>query len=413
MHMVQNHSLQRPLAAPESSRKPLLALAAASFGIGTTEYVVMGLLPGVASDLGVSIPKAGLLVSGYALSVAFGSPFLAIATARLDRRRALLALMSIFILGNMCCAMAPGYALLMAARVLTALCHGAFFGLGAVVAAALVAPERKARAIAMMFGGLTLANVLGVPFGTAIGETFGWRDTFFIVAAIGVLTTLALHAWLPRNLPVPPMDLAREARSLGRPQVALAMLVSVVSSASLFSVFTYITPILEQVTHVSPQGVTLMLLLFGVGLTMGNVMGGRLADWKLMPSIIGLLAALVPVLCLFTRTSAAAVPAAGTLLVWGVLSFALIAPLQSRVLGQAADAPNLASTLNQGAFNFGNATGAWLGGLSLTSGAAYAELPWMGAALAIVACVLALLSYGMERHGHRTEANALAVHRSF
>lgn len=407
----------RPTSSPpphaESSRKPLLALAAASFGIGTTEYVIMGLLPDVAADLAVSIPRAGLLVSGYALSVAFGSPFLAIATARLDRRRALLALMAIFILGNLCCAIAPSYGLLMAARVLTALCHGAFFGLGAVVAAALVAPERKAQAIAMMFAGLTLANVLGVPFGTAVGETFGWRDAFFIVAAIGVAAALALHAWLPRALPVPPMNLACEARSLGHPQVILAMLISVVSSASLFSVFTYITPILENVTHISPHGVTLMLLLFGIGLTLGNVLGGRLADWRLMPSVIGLLAALIPVLCLFTLTSATALPAAGTLLAWGVVSFALIAPLQSRVVDQAAQAPNLASTLNQGAFNFGNATGAWIGGLRLDAGAAYADLPWIGAALAVVALGLALLSWRIERHGQRPASAAPATSRSF
>ncbi|GGC87743.1 hypothetical protein GCM10010994_52170 [Chelatococcus reniformis] len=261
-----------------ASRLPLLALAIASFGIGTTEFVIMGLLPDVATDLAVTIPQAGLLVTGYALSVTFGSPILAIATARMQRKRALLVLIAIFILGNLLCAVAPGYALLMAARIVTALCHGAFFGLGAVVAAALVEPHRRAQAIAMMFAGLTLANVLGVPFGTALGQALGWRDTFFAVAAIGVLAALALQAWLPRELPVPPMDLAREARSLGRVQVLLAMLISVVTSASLFSVFTYIAPILEQVSGVSQHGVTLMLLLFGVGLTIGNVLGGRLAD---------------------------------------------------------------------------------------------------------------------------------------
>lgn len=330
--MINTAPSPRPPARSESARKPLLALAAASFGIGTTD---------------------------------------------------------------------------------TALCHGAFFGLGAVVAAALVVPERKAQAIAMMFAGLTLANVLGVPFGTAIGEAFGWRDTFFIVATIGVLAALALHAWLPRDLPVPPMDLAREARSLGHPQVILAMLISVVSSASLFSVFTCITPILESVTRISPHGVTLMLLLFGIGLTLGNVLGGRLADWKLMPSVIGLLAALVPVLCLFTLTSAAVAPAAGTLLLWGVVSFALIAPLQSRVVDQAAQAPNLASTLNQGAFNFGNATGAWIGGMGLSFGAAYADLPWIGAALAMAALGLALLSWRIERRGQRTSAAMLSISRSF
>ena len=390
-------ALNQPVAVDRpSSRLPLLSLAAASFGIGTTEYVVMGLLPDVATDLGVSIPTAGLLVTGYALSVAFGSPFLAVATAHLDRRRALLSLMTIFIFGNLACAFAPSYALLMAARVLTALCHGAFFGLGAVVAAAIVPPGNKAQAIAMMFAGLTLANVLGVPFGTAIGNAFGWRETFSIVAAIGVVAALLLYAWLPRDLPIAPMNLAREARSVGHPQVILAMLISVVSSASLFSVFTYITPILESVTGISPSGVTWMLLLFGVGLTAGNVLGGKLADWKLMPAVVGLIAVLIPVLGSLVKTAGNPLPAAATLLAWGIVSFGLISPLQTRVVNEAAEAPNLASTLNQGAFNLGNAVGAWIGGLGLTFGMAYSDLPWIGAALAVLALLLAVFSYRLD-----------------
>lgn len=388
---------------PSSSSLPLLALAAASFAIGTTEYVVMGLLPNVATDLGVSVPKAGLLVSGYALSVAFGSPFLAVATARLDRRHALLALMAIFIIGNLACALAPTYALLMAARILTALCHGAFFGLGAVVAAAIVAPARKARAIAMMFAGLTLANVLGVPFGTAIGEAFGWRDTFLVVAAIGVSAAFALYLWLPRHLPLPPMDLKREVLTLANAQVIFAMLISVISSAGLFSVFTYITPILQTVTRVSPHGVTLMLFIFGIGLTIGNILGGRLADWKLMPSVIGLLAALIPVLGLFKVASTETLPAAVALLAWGIVSFALIAPLQARVVNMAAGAPNLASTINQGAFNLGNAIGAWAGGIALVHGVAYAALPWVGASFIAAALVLAVVAHWTDQRRTRSD----------
>jgi DHA1 family inner membrane transport protein len=380
----------------------LLALALASFGIGTTEFVIMGLLPDVAGDLGVTIPQAGLLVTGYALSVAFGSPFLAVATARMDRRKALLLLIGIFILGNLLCALAPNYALLMAARIVTALCHGAFFGLGAVVAATLVPEQKKAQAIAMMFAGLTLANVLGVPFGTALGEAVGWRDTFWAVVVIGFAAAVALYAWLPRNMPTPRMKLIHEARSLGSTQVILAMLISVLVSASLFGVFTYITPILENVTLISPHEVTLMLLLFGIGLTAGNFLGGWLGDWKLMPSVIGILALLIPVLSLFTHTSASLVPAAVTIFCWGVLAFALISPLQMRVVNEAAQAPNLASTLNQGAFNLGNAAGAWIGGLALTNGLAYRELPWIGVALAAVAFTLSVLS-------HRLDVNASVV----
>jgi DHA1 family inner membrane transport protein len=391
-----------PRTPVSASRLPLLALALASFGIGTTEFVIMGLLPDVAGDLGVTIPQAGLLVTGYALSVAFGSPFLAVATARMDRRKALLLLIGIFILGNLLCALAPNYALLMAARIVTALCHGAFFGLGAVVAATLVPEQKKAQAIAMMFAGLTLANVLGVPFGTALGEAVGWRDTFWAVVVIGFAAAVALYAWLPRNMPTPRMKLIHEARSLGSTQVILAMLISVLVSASLFGVFTYITPILENVTLISPHEVTLMLLLFGIGLTAGNFLGGWLGDWKLMPSVIGILALLIPVLSLFTHTSASLVPAAVTIFCWGVLAFALISPLQMRVVNEAAQAPNLASTLNQGAFNLGNAAGAWIGGLALTNGLAYRELPWIGVALAAVAFTLSVLS-------HRLDVNASVV----
>ena len=385
-----------PKPPASASRLPLLALALASFGIGTTEFVIMGLLPDVAGDLGVTIPQAGLLVTGYALSVAFGSPFLAVATARMDRRKALLLLIGIFILGNLLCALAPNYALLMAARIVTALCHGAFFGLGAVVAATLVPEHKKAQAIAMMFAGLTLANVLGVPFGTALGEAVGWRNTFWAVVVIGFAAAFALYAWLPRNMPTPRMKLIHEARSLGSTQVILAMLISVVVSASLFGVFTYITPILENVTLISPREVTLMLLLFGIGLTAGNFLGGWLGDWKLMPSVIGILALLIPVLSLFTLTSASLVPAAVTIFCWGLLAFALISPLQMRVVNEAAQAPNLASTLNQGAFNLGNAAGAWIGGLALTNGLAYRELPWIGVALAAVAFTLSFLSHRFD-----------------
>jgi DHA1 family inner membrane transport protein len=380
------------LQAP-TSRLPLLALALATFGIGTTEFVIMGLLPDVSADLKVPIPEAGLLVTAYALSVAFGSPFLAIATARMNRRGALLLLMGVFILGNLLCALAPSYSLLMAARIVCALCHGAFFGLGTVVAAALVPQEKRTQAIAMMFGGLALANVLGVPFGTALGNAFGWRQTFWAVVAIGFVASFALYAWLPRDVPTPPIRLIQEARSLGSAQVLLAMVISVLASASLFGVLTYITPILENVTRLSAGSVTLMLLLFGVGLTLGNLLGGRLGDWRLMPSLIGILVLLAPLLALFTLTSKAVIPAAATIFCWGLLAFALISPLQMRVVNEAAGAPSLASTLNQGAFNLGNATGAWIGDVGLTHGLPYDQLPWIGAALAAVALLFTIISY--------------------
>lgn len=381
---------------------PLLALAMASFGIGTTEFVIMGLLPDVAHDLAVTIPHAGLLVSGYALGVASGAPILAVATARLERRPALLLLIGIFILGNCLCAVAPSYALLMGARIVTAFSHGAFFGLGAVVAANVAPPAKRAQAIALMFTGLTLANVLGVPFGTALGQAAGWRATFWAVVAIGIVAALALYAWLPRGIKSSGDGLMQEARTLGRVQVLLAMLISVLASASLFSVFTYITPILENVTRESPHQVTWVLLIFGVGLALGNILGGRLADWRLMPSVIAIFILLIVVLAILTVTSPVPWLAGTTIFLWGVLAFGLVSPLQMRVVNEASAAPNLASTLNQGAFNIGNAAGAFAGELALTDGVSYDHIPWIGAGLAAFGLVFSLLSHLLDRPASRT-----------
>ncbi|AFK52203.1 MFS transporter [Tistrella mobilis] len=388
---------------------PLIALAIASFGIGTTEFVIMGLLPDVARDLGVDIPAAGLLVTGYALGVTFGAPVLAISTARLERRTALLLLIGIFILGNLLCAIAPDYALLMAARVVTAFCHGAFFGLGAVVAAQVVAPEKRAQAIAIMFSGLTLANVLGVPFGTALGQALGWRATFWAVVVIGVVAAAGLWAWLPRGLRIGSAGFLGELRSLGRTQVLLAMAISVLASASLFSVFTYIVPMLQDVTGIAPGRVTIVLLLLGVGLTIGNLIGGRLGDWRLMPAVIGLFAAVMAVLGTFTIGVHAVVPAVICVILWGAVAFALVSPLQMRVVNEARGAPNLASTLNQGAFNLGNAIGAWAGGVAITHGLPYAQIPWIGVGLAAAGMGLAAVSHRLDRMPLLPEDPARAI----
>ena len=378
-------------------RLPLLALAVASFGIGTTEFAIMGLLPDVATSLRVTIPQAGLLVTGYALAVTIGSPILAIATARLPRRAALVGLMAIFILGNVLCALAPSYWTLMGARVVTALAHGAFFGIGSVVATQVVPHNQRAQAIALMFTGLTLANVLGVPAGTLLGQALGWRSTFWAVSVIGVVAAAALLAWVPAITADAGTNLLREFRALRRTQVLLAMLISTMCSVSLFSVFTYITPLLETETHISAHGVSIALLLFGVGLTLGNLLGGRLADWRLMPAVMVLFAALVPVLLLFREVSGAAVPAVAVMMVWGALVFALVSPLQMRVVEEATEAPNLASTLNQGAFNLGNATGAWLGGLVVAANYGYRALPLLGAGVIVIALSLTVFSYLLER----------------
>src|SRR5258706_4217170 len=248
-----------------TNSRALLALALASFGIGTTEFVIMGLLPDVAHDLRVTIPQAGLLVSGYALGVVIGAPILAVATARLDRRQALLLLIAIFILGNCLCATAPSYVLLMGARIVTAFSHGAFFGLGAVVAANVVPPQKRSQAIALMFTGLTLANVLGVPLGTALGQAAGWRATFWVVTLIGLAAAGALAVCLPKHIEMRESSILREFNVLKNPQVLMVLGISVLASARLFSVFTYITPILADVNGLLPHAVTLVLLLFGLG----------------------------------------------------------------------------------------------------------------------------------------------------
>lgn len=376
---------------------PLFALAIAAFGIGTTEFVIMGLLPDVARDLAVSIPAAGLLVSGYALGVTIGAPILAVVTAKMPRRQALLGLIGVFIAGNLLCAIAPGYGLLMAARVVTAFCHGAFFGIGSVVASSLVAPNRRAQAIALMFTGLTLANVLGVPRGTALGQAFGWRSTFWAVTGIGVLAAGALALCLPRQLEMPQTSIAREFRVMRNPQVLMVLGISVLASASLFSVFTYITPILEEVTHFTPHEVTLVLLLFGLGLTVGGTLGGKLADWRRMPSLIASLALIGLVQVVFAGTMHLPIPLLVTIFLWGVLAFAIVPIAQILIVDRAIEAPNLASTLNQGAFNLGNATGAWLGGMAIGAGVPLTQLPWVGVAMAVGALALTLWSASLER----------------
>jgi DHA1 family inner membrane transport protein len=390
--LIQDRTAPTCLAMP----LPLLALALAAFAIGTSEFVIMGLLPDLARDLAVSIPQAGLLVTGYALGVVVGAPILAIATARLPRKAALLGLIGTYALGNMLCAVAPSYAMLMGARVLTALCHGAFFGIGSVVAAELVPWNKRGQAIAIMFSGLTLANVLGVPAGTALGQAAGWRATFWVVVGIAVAATAAI-AWALPRLPKPNSGrLLGEFAVLGKSQVLLAMSISVLSSASLFSVFTYIAPMLETVTHLSPHAVSWLLLLFGVGITAGNFLGGRLADWRLMPSVAGTFVALIATLAVLTVTVHEAWLVALTLLVWGVLTFAVCTPLQMRVVEAAPEAPNLVATLNQGAFNLGNASGAWLGGVAIGAGVTYSALPWLGAALGAVALGLTGASMALE-----------------
>jgi DHA1 family inner membrane transport protein len=392
-----------PLLDHLRTRLPLLALTAGAFGIGSTEFVIMGLLPEVAADLNVSIPSAGMLVTGYAMGVVVGAPVMAAALSKAPRKGSLLLLMAIFMLGNLLCAVAPSFGLMMAARVFTAFAHAAFFGMGAVVAADLVPRDQRAQAMALMFAGLTVANVLGVPGGTALGQALGWRYTFAVVAAIGLVALVGLAVLLPKMAAVPGPGLAQEFSMLRDPRVLLGMALSGVSAASLFSVFTYVRPILEQVTRVGEHDASLFLLIFGVGLTVGNLLGGRLADRRPLRMLVGVFFLLSLLLAGFTIGSAYWWPCLVMLFVWGMVSFAAVPALQIRVMDAAHNAPNLASTLNQGGFNIGCAGGAWLGATALQSGVSYAHLPWVGAALALLAFSLTFLARAQDRkYAHRT-----------
>ncbi|MBX5170228.1 MFS transporter [Rhizobium sp. NZLR1b] len=371
----------------------LLVLALSSFAIGTTEFVIMGLLPEVAADLSVSIPQAGWLVTGYALAVAIGAPVMAVSTAKLKRRTALIALMAFFIAGNLLCALASDYWVLMIARVVTALCHGAFFGIGSVVAAGLVAEDRKARAVALMFTGLTLANVLGVPLGTAIGQAYGWRATFGVVTVIGVVTILGLIAILPRDKQQENGSILREIAALRNGRLWLALSTTVFFAASMFALFTYIAPLLRDVTGVSPEGVTWTLFLIGLGLTIGNLVGGKLADWRLGATLAGVFAAIALTSIVFSYTSRFFIPAEITLFLWALASFAAVPALQVGVVSFGKDAPNLVSTINIGAFNTGNALGAWVGGLVIDAGFDLTRVPLAAALMALIGLGATALTY--------------------
>ena len=380
---------------------PLIALATSAFAIGTTEFVIMGLLPEVAADLHVSIPGAGLLITAYALGVAAGAPILAALTAKMPRKTALLALMGIFILGNLLCAVSPSYAVLMAARVVTSFAHGSFFGIGAVVAAGLVPLEKRASAIALMFTGLTLANVLGVPFGTALGQWLGWRATFWAVTLLGVAAVIAVARLVPATREAAPIDMRREVRVLGEPQVLIALAMTVLGFGGVFVAFTYIAPLLTQITGFSNSAVSLVLFLFGIGLTLGNTLGGKLADKRLIPALLGILAALSLALVALGLASHDKVATVIVIFLWGIAAFATVPGLQMRVVEKAKDAPNLASTLNIGAFNLGNAIGAWLGGAVIESHYGLAAVPYAGAAMAAAGLLLTAFSGWLDARERR------------
>ncbi|MFF8446153.1 MFS transporter [Streptomyces leeuwenhoekii] len=380
----------------------LLALAVGAFGIGTTEFVMMGLLPDVADDLHISIPTAGHLVSAYALGVVIGAPLLAAATARLSRRTVLIGLMVLFVAGNALSAFAPGHHSLLAARFLSGLPHGAFFGVGAVVATTMVAPERKARSVSLMFLGLTVANIAGVPAATLMGQHLGWRATFLGVSAIGLAAIAALALLVPRDrADASATGVRGELAALRSLPVWLALATTVAGFGALFSAYSYITPMLTDTAGFADASVTLLLALFGVGATAGNLLGGRLADHSLRATLFGGLVSLLAVLALFPllmRTEAGAAVAVALL---GMAAFVTGSPLQLMVMEKAAAAPSLASSANQAAFNLANAGGAWIGGLALAAGFGVTSPALAGAALAALGLAVAAVAYAVDRRAPR------------
>ena len=386
------------LPGPRRMPVGVYALTAGAFGIGTTEFVIMGLLMQVAADLHVSIASAGLLISGYALGVFAGAPLLTAATGRLPRKAVLVALMVVFTLGNLACALAPNYELLMAARVLTSLAHGTFFGVGAVVATSLVDEDRKASAISIMFTGLTVATLLGVPAGAWLGLHYGWRTTFWAVAAIGVVATVVIATLVPRDRGAHEAGrLGDELRAIARPPVLLGLLMTVLGFGGMFTVYTFIQPLLTQVTGFADAAVSPILLVFGVGMIAGNLLGGRFADRGLGKALVGTLAALAVVMALMAfalHSKVAMVLFTGLL---GAAAFATVSPLQLWVLRKAEGAQSLASSLNIGAFNLGNAFGAWLGGAVIAHGIGLPALTWIGALVPASALLVALYALRRER----------------
>lgn len=371
---------------------PLLALAVGAFGIGTTEFSPMGLLPVIAKGVDVSIPAAGMLISAYAVGVMVGAPLMTLLLSHRARRNALIFLMAIFTLGNVLSAIAPDYTTLMLSRIITSLNHGAFFGLGSVVAASVVPKHKQASAVATMFMGLTIANIGGVPAATWLGETIGWRMSFLATAGLGVIAIIGLWLSLPKGGAGEKPDVKRELSVLVRPQVLSALLTTVLGAGAMFTLYTYISPVLHTITNATPAFITLMLVLIGVGFSIGNYLGGKFADRSVSGTLKGFLLLLMLIMLAIPFLARTEIGAAFSMVVWGAATFAVVPPLQMRVMRVAHEAPGLSSSVNIGAFNLGNALGAVAGGAVISGGLGYSFVPVMGAIVAGVALLLVFFS---------------------
>ncbi len=379
----------------------LIALALGGFGIGLTEFVITGLLPEVAADYGVTETTAGWLVTGYALAVIVGALGLTAATTRLPRKPVLIGLLVLFVIGNTLSAVAPVYGVMMLGRVIAALCHGAFFGIGSVVASNMVERSKRASAVALMFTGLTASNVLGVPFGTFLGQALGWRATFWTIAVIGVITLVGVALLVPgvRSDTEQPPSLVRELSAFRSGQVWLSLGMTVLGYGGMFGAFTYIAYTLTSVSGFASSAVPWLLIVFGVGLFVGNFVGGKLASRSIDGTLLVVLVVLTVVLALFAVVATSPVLTVIALVLMGAFGFATVPALQTRVMQYADHAPTLASGANIAAFNLGNALGAWIGGLTIAAGLGYTSPIWAGAGITLAAVVLTAVAAGAARRG--------------
>ncbi|NOH95857.1 MFS transporter [Vibrio sp. 99-70-13A1] len=380
----------------------LFALTLSAFAIGTTEFVIVGLIPTMAADLNVSLPSAGLLVSLYALGVAIGAPVLTALTGKWNRKYVLLTIMSLFVLGNLLAWQAPGYNTLITARILTGLAHGVFFSIGSTIATGLVAKEKAASAIAIMFTGLTVALVTGVPLGTYIGQSFGWQATFLIVAILGLIALIGSAFLVPNNLKQPPAaKLSAQLKVLTQPRLLLVYAITALGYGGTFTAFTYLAPILENISGFDSSAISLIMLVYGVSVAIGNIWGGKMAD-KMGPikALTIIFSGLATVLVVFNFTAFSPYTAVATILIWGAFAFGNVPGLQVYVVKLAEkytpDAVDVASGLNIAAFNVGIALGSWGGGI-IVAESGLMNTPWVGAVVVIIALVLTRISGALDK----------------
>ena len=371
-------------------------LAIGAFAIGMTEFVIMGLLPNIARDFDVSVSQAGQLITGYALGVAIGGPIIVMLTIKWNRKYLLLALMAIFIVGNIAASFSPNYGFMMTSRIITSLAHGSFFGIGSILAASMVKPEKRASAMALMFMGLSMSNILGVPFGTLIGQNFGWPMTFIIISVIGALALIGIIIFVPMKKETVKSSVLNELKILKEKRLWLTLAVTLFGFSSVFAYFTYISTVLIDVSHVQENLISYLLIIFGVGVTLGNVVGGKLADWNLNKALKMIFSVFILYFILLYFVQMNGLLMVAGIFFFGLIGFSMSPSLQYKSTLISQDAPTLASTLNQSAFNLGNALGAFIGGVVVTN-LPVASLSLIAPILTLIGLVFLFINIAVEK----------------